>query len=426
MVERVDGFRQILTNILTLNATLVNQAQNEEIQRLTEASYAQNEEVKRISAWAAIIFAPTLIGTIYGMNFDFMPELHWTFGYPYALVLMVASSVVLFFIFKSARLAVTTTATPPPATTEEAPPAAVDDSPVWALAWVKSGGIKTLHSVNDIRRAYEDASSNMWIDLAEPDAATVHELAALFNIHALVVEDILERNQRAKIEIADDTLHLVMFALRHQDTLYAHEFEIVLGHRFLLTVHDNVGPSPREAPFRRRDTSAYLAGGPDFVLWAICDWLVDGYFPVFDEVGDQIDALEEAILDKPSRWIVEQLFDVRRDLLTIRHSVSPQREIFNQLTNRDLHLIKRERIVYFRDVYDHLIRLTDELDSYRELVGTTLDIYLSQINNNLSEIMKKLTAVTVVLAGIGAVAGIFGMSEAANAINRRAERVLAD
>jgi magnesium transporter len=100
-VERVDGFRQILTNILTLNATLVNQAQNEEIQRLTEASYAQNEEVKRISAWAAIIFAPTLIGTIYGMNFDFMPELHWTFGYPYALVLMVVIAVGLFLVFKS-------------------------------------------------------------------------------------------------------------------------------------------------------------------------------------------------------------------------------------------------------------------------------------------------------------------------------------
>jgi magnesium transporter len=87
--------------VLTLNATLVNQAQNNEIQRLTEASYAQNEEVKRISAWAAIIFAPTLIGTVYGMNFDFMPELHWTFGYPYALALMVISSVALFLIFKS-------------------------------------------------------------------------------------------------------------------------------------------------------------------------------------------------------------------------------------------------------------------------------------------------------------------------------------
>ena len=208
----------------------------------------------------------------------------------------------------------------------------------------------------------------------------------MFNIHPLVVEDILERNQRAKIEVSDDTLHLVMFALRTTATRRtAHEFEIVLGHRFLLTVHDDTGPSPREAPFRRRDTSAYLAGGPDFVLWAITDWLVDGYFPVFDQVGDEIDALEEAIIDKPGRWVVEQLFDVRRDLLTIRHAVTPQREIFNQLTNRDVHLIKRERIVYFRDVYDHLIRLTDELDSYRELVSTTLDIYLSQINNNLSE-----------------------------------------
>jgi magnesium transporter len=101
VVERVDGFRQILTDILTLNATLVNQAQNEEIRRLTVASYTQNEEVKRISAWAAIIFAPTLIGTIYGMNFKTMPELEWAFGYPFALLLMVAVAVVLFAIFKA-------------------------------------------------------------------------------------------------------------------------------------------------------------------------------------------------------------------------------------------------------------------------------------------------------------------------------------
>ncbi len=101
VVERVDGFRQILNSILTLNATLVNQAQNQDIQRLTEASYAQNEEVKRISAWAAIIFAPTLIGTIYGMNFENMPELSWTYGYPFALVLMALVAIVLFLIFKS-------------------------------------------------------------------------------------------------------------------------------------------------------------------------------------------------------------------------------------------------------------------------------------------------------------------------------------
>ncbi|MFC6936652.1 magnesium/cobalt transporter CorA [Actinomadura yumaensis] len=99
-VERVDGFRQNLQDILTVNATLVGQAQNEEMKNLTEASYAQNEEVKKISAWAAILFAPTLIGTIYGMNFDHMPELHWLLGYPFALVLMALVCLVLHTVFK--------------------------------------------------------------------------------------------------------------------------------------------------------------------------------------------------------------------------------------------------------------------------------------------------------------------------------------
>jgi magnesium transporter len=100
VAERVDAFRQMLSDVLTLNATLVNQAQNEEIKRLTEASYEQNEDVKRISAWAAILFAPTLIGTIYGMNFEFMPELHSPFGYPMALGLMLLTSVTLWLIFR--------------------------------------------------------------------------------------------------------------------------------------------------------------------------------------------------------------------------------------------------------------------------------------------------------------------------------------
>jgi magnesium transporter len=98
--ERVDGFRQTLADILTLNATLVSQAQNEETKRLTEASYAQNEQIKRISSWAAILFAPTLIGTVYGMNFDHMPELHWRAGYPFALALMAAVCASLYHVFK--------------------------------------------------------------------------------------------------------------------------------------------------------------------------------------------------------------------------------------------------------------------------------------------------------------------------------------
>ncbi len=102
VMERVDGFRQMLQDILTVNATLVGQAQNEEMKGLTEASYAQSEEIKKISSWAAILFAPTLVGTVYGMNFDHMPELHWLLGYPLALLLMAAVSAVLYAVFRRA------------------------------------------------------------------------------------------------------------------------------------------------------------------------------------------------------------------------------------------------------------------------------------------------------------------------------------
>jgi len=103
VVDRVDAFRVLLHSALTVNSTLVGQRQNEEMRRLTETSLTQNEEVKRISAWAAILFAPTLVGTIYGMNFDHMPELHWQIGYPLALLLMVATSLTLYVIFKKRR-----------------------------------------------------------------------------------------------------------------------------------------------------------------------------------------------------------------------------------------------------------------------------------------------------------------------------------
>ena len=300
-----------------------------------------------------------------------------------------------------------------------AQPAVAEDSSrdaLWALAWHEQDGVRRLSTIEEIRAAHERPGCQMWIDLSEPDRDLLHELGKVFKLHPLVTEDILERNQRAKVEVTGDSVHIVMFALRYEGEIVSDEIDIVLGDGFLLTSHD-ADINPREAPFTRRDPQAHLPGGVDYVLWGLADWLVDDYFPVFDKLGDEIDQLEDDVMQRPNHWVVERLFQVRRDLLAIRHAVNPQREIFNQLTNRDMRLIKPERILYFRDVYDHLIRLTDELDSYRELVSTTLDIYLSQVNNNLSEIMKRLTAITAILAGAGALAGIFGMSEAGLAIS---------
>ena len=287
---------------------------------------------------------------------------------------------------------------------------------LWAISWTEAAGAQPITGLDALKKAYADKSARFWIDLVSPDATLLNALTKLLDLHPLVTEDILERNQRAKIEQTGNELHLVMFALGYDGEVVPHELDLVLGQRFLLTAHD-ADIDLRGSAFMRRDPGTHLAEGADFMLWSMTDWLVDQYFPVFDKLGDEIDELEVEVIRKPGTWVVERLFTLRRDLLEIRHSVTPQREIFNQLTNRDLGQIKPEHVVYFRDVYDHLIRLTDELDSYRELVSTTVDIYLSQINNNLSEIMKRLTGVTVILATIGAIGGIFGMSEAGSAFN---------
>ncbi len=282
--------------------------------------------------------------------------------------------------------------------------------PFRGLAWV-DGQLARLDDPDGVASAMRSGATCLWVDLDHEDQARLSALAGCLGLHPLVVEDILEQNQRAKVELTEDVLHLVMFALHHDGELEATEIDFVLGERFILTAH---GPrwDPHGVPHFRGGAEPFLAGGPDYVLWALVDSLVDGYFPVFDELGDRLDELQDEVIARPSRALIERLFRLKSDTVVIRHAISPQREIFNQLTNREMRLVRPERIIYFRDVYDHLIRLTDELDTYRDTVGTTLDAYLTTVNNDLSEVMKRLTAVTVVVAGVGALAGFFGMSEA--------------
>jgi magnesium transporter len=284
---------------------------------------------------------------------------------------------------------------------------------VRVAAW-HDGQLTDAEGLPAVAQARSNAKSLLWVDVVDPDPPTVQEIARLLGLHPLIAEDIMEGNQRAKIEVTDELVHIVLFSLdvRHPRPC---EIDIVLGTGFLLTAHE-ADWDPRVNPHLRTGIGPILARGPDHLLWALVDQVVDGYFPVIDQLGDEIEGLEDRVVSSPTPDTLEQLFLLKRRLLEIRRATMPAREIFNQLTNRDLALISQEKVLYFRDVYDHLIRLTDELDTYRELVSGTLDIYLSTINNNLSLIMKRLTGVTVILAGIGAIAGIFGMSEAGTAL----------
>ena len=273
-------------------------------------------------------------------------------------------------------------------------------------------------SLEQLPRFLKDERAIVWIDLTGPSPDEIGAVARALELHPLIVEDIVESNERAKVVHVRDVIHLVLFALTRDDRpeIQIAELDFVLGRRFLLSVHP-ASWNPRAAHQLKMGIAEVLGRGPDALLWAVADSVVDGYFPVFDALADEIDDLEDRILDRPNRQTLEQVFVMKRELIRIRHVVAPSREIFNQLTSREYDLIGEAQILYFRDIYDHLIRLTDEFDTFRELTAAIVEVYLSTINNNLSTIMKRLTGITVVLAGIGAVGGIFGMSEAATAIS---------
>jgi magnesium transporter len=282
------------------------------------------------------------------------------------------------------------------------------------VAWTPDG-TRRLASIDDVRDALSDPDARLWVDVTAPADLPPTEVTDLLDLHPLIAEDISERNQRAKVEVIEETIHIVLFWIAYEGGVTELEIDIVLNRRSLLTVHEP-GWDPFALQQLRGDPASLLKRGPDFLLYAITDGVVDAYFPVLDAIEDEIDMLQDDVVRKPSSWVLERLFALKRELIGLRRAISPAREIFNQLTNRDLALVAPEHVIYFRDVYDHLIRVTDELDNDRELVSGTLDVYLSTVNNNLSVIMKRLTGVTVILAGVAAVSGLFGMSEAATAL----------
>jgi magnesium transporter len=270
-------------------------------------------------------------------------------------------------------------------------------------------------AIAELPKALGRRTARLWVDLcgAEPDLKA--RISDLLGLHPLLAEDIAERDQRAKLEQVGDLLHVVIFSLGLENgEVFERELDFVLAERFLMSSHSRWW-DPRITRHLRAGVADVLAKGTGHLLWALADDVIDNYFPILDQLGDEIDDLEDQVVNRADRSLLERLFDLKRQLIQIRRITSPEREMFNILSSREDRSISVADRLYFRDAYDHLIRLTDELDTYRELASATLEAYLSTVNNNLSLIMKRLTGVTVVVAGIGAVAGIFGMSEAQTA-----------
>jgi magnesium transporter len=260
-----------------------------------------------------------------------------------------------------------------------------------------------------VQRHVDDADF-FWLDLYRPSADEIAMLREIFALHPLAVEDAEHFDQRPKLDTYDDFALLVVYgANEDQDGLV--EVDCFLSERFLVTVHYDDCP-PFESLRRRAARDHSILRRSALLLHAVCDALVDSFFPVLTTLDDRIDALELLMLQRPIDEQLQEIFRLKRRLVGWRKIVSAQRDLFAGIVSGVVELpgLTPDTDHYYRDVYDHLIRISDLMDSYRDVLTGSMDLYLSTVSNRLSHVMKRLTIVATIFMPLTWITGFFGMN----------------
>lgn len=250
-----------------------------------------------------------------------------------------------------------------------------------------------------------DRGELFWLDLHRPTEREYALLREVFGFHPLAVEDSEQFGQRAKLEAYDDFVFLVLYgAAPDEDRLV--EIHCFYSEHFLVTVHRDEAPAFAE--LRRR----LVAQKPIELLYRVVDALVDSFFPVLAEVDDRLDAIQEDMLRRLEQTQLHELFDLRRRLVVIRKAVVPERDLVEGIAAGTAGLpgMTPEAEHYFRDVYDHLVHLTEAVDAHRDLIGGAMDLYMSTASNRLNAVMKQLTVIATVFLPLTFIAGFFGQN----------------
>jgi magnesium transporter len=284
-----------------------------------------------------------------------------------------------------------------------------------SLYWKQEGYSRTGLKPDEFAAALQDAHGLLWVDFeGEPPEVCEPILRQTFNFHPLAVDDALQETHVPKIDDWEQYLYLVLPAVvfdsqdgPHVDTL---ELDVFLGENYIVTHHDQpIAAVDRVWTTCQRD-ERHLKRDVDHLLYRLVDELATGYMSVVEEMDDAIDLVEDRILGNPSPDVLEQVFTLKRALLRLRRILAPQREVLNKLARDDYAVIDAKDRIFFRDVYDHLVRLHDITESMRDLLSGALDTYLSVINNRMNEVMRTLTVITTLFMPISFVAGFFGMN----------------
>jgi magnesium transporter len=266
--------------------------------------------------------------------------------------------------------------------------------------------------LEDLSELSTHEQTTIWIDVVDPTPDEIARIGEEFHFHPLALEDVARGGQRPKVDQYDGYQFIVFYGLTSQnERITTHEVDIFLAKHCMVTFHKSDLLVIAQTAERWQTNAAELGNhGVGFLLHSVLDSLVDGYFPVLDDISERADNLEESIILAGQPTLQAEILRLRRELLMIRRVAGPERDVMNVLIRRDPPLFNRKEIVYFQDVYDHLLRVTDTVDIYRDMLSSMLDANLSMVSYTLNIVVKRLTSYSIILMSISIVAGIYGMN----------------
>jgi magnesium transporter len=290
------------------------------------------------------------------------------------------------------------------------------DPHLWSCYHDERGGMRQNLSRQEIERSLASGKGTLWVDIDTRWPEQVEYLEEVFHFHPLAIEEAVNPKSRVKLEEYDKYMLLIVRTVAFCETTEdPYDLETVnitffLGTNYLVTVHGaDTNPVSTTAELLHRKPEL-VAHGPARLMHAIVDQAVDAYFPVIDQLDEFMDGLEERIFASFDQSSLRDVFAVKRLVLNLRRHLAPERDALNTLTNRPSTLLTADTQIYFRDIYDHVLRIYDSLENYRDLLSSTLDSYLTQVSNRLGMATKALSIVATVTLPFVVVSGMWGMN----------------
>ena len=254
----------------------------------------------------------------------------------------------------------------------------------------------------------------LWIDVVDPTAEDIAIIKTEFGFHDLALEDASVVHERPKVDEYEGFLLIIFYAMTHVDEpmgIALQQVSLFAGSNYVMTLHEAELPTLDQTSDRWCANHARInTRAAGLLVYSILDSLVDDYLPVVDHISDRIDDIEGAIFGRFDINTQQEIFRLKRDLLQIRKVLTPERDVLNVLMRRDTPVYTEETSRYFQDIYDHLLRVLDSIDTFRDLLTSALDSYLSVLSNRMNKVMKTLTASSIILMGMTLIAGIYGMN----------------